>query len=587
VEEQQTIALAVRQLLALLRRWAWLVVLCAALGAGLAYGVSRRSAPVYEATAVLLVHEGQKPTGPDYDAVLVSERLVTTYAELLRGGPVLTEVAARLGLKDAGALGRMVDVQPVRDTQLLRLRVRHSSAEMAARLANTVCQVFIEQNARRQAARLTSAMEAVASQMNSLQKAMSDTEAQIEKVRGTQPTDSAELARLEAVLSQHRTNYSSLLQSYEELSMARASGGETISVIEPATQPGTPVAPRPVLNAVAAGLLGVVLAAGAALLSEHLNDTISSARDVARAVRLPTLATIGSWGARDGPEGPLMALRPGAQEGEGYRLLRAAVSAVLPATGRVGRVLLITSPMPCEGKTTTLANLGLALAQSGKRVVLVDANLRNPGLHRVFGLPQEPGLGTLLGAGEHELRSGALRETMVPGLKVLAAGQLPQSVAEVLDRPEMGALLRGLRSEADYVLVDSPAVLGLSDAAILAESADAVLLVVEARMTRLEALAHAVASLQPAGKRLLGVVLNRGTPPCSDAYYPGRRPASVSGDVGATKGVRGLVARWRRRREGPLQRPKDPNSGAAGGPAPGGPLPSRAAEGEQPSHRGQ
>ncbi len=587
MEDQQTGALAVRQLLALLRRWAWLAVLCAALGAGVAYAVSARSTPVYEATALLLVHEGQKPTGPDYDAVLVSERLVTTYAELLKGGAVLSEVRDRLALTDAAALNRMVDVQPVRDTQLLRLRVRSASAEMAARLANTICQVFIEQNARRQAARLTAAMEAVSSQMSSLQKAMSDTEAQIQKVRGTQPTDSAELARLEAVLSQHRTNYSSLLQSYEELSMARASGGQTISVVEPASQPGAPVAPRPVLNAAAAGLLGVALAAGAALLSEHLNDTVSSARDVARAVRLPTLATIGSSRLGEGPAGPLMAVCPGSPEAEGYRLLRAAISAAAPLRGKAGRILLVTSAMPCEGKTTTLANLGVALAQSGKRVLLVDANLRNPGLHQTFGLPLEPGLVTLLGSDGDALHGDVVREASVPRLRVLTAGRPPASVAELLDRPGIGALLRELRSEADYVLLDSPAVLGVSDAVILAQCADAVLLVVEARATRSEALAEAVTALQPARAQLLGVALNRGTSPCAGAYYQQGRPISRSVRERAARVLGRLVRGRRSTPKGPPEPPIDPSPGAKEGPAPEGLALSRGAGGKEPSHRGQ
>jgi capsular exopolysaccharide synthesis family protein len=274
-------------------------------------------------------------------------------------------------------------------------------------------------------------------------------------------------------------------------------------------------------------------------------------------------------------------------EAEGYRLLRAAILAAAPLKGRTGRILLVTSAMPCEGKTTTLANLGVSLAQSGKRVLLVDANLRNPSLHQTFGLPLEPGLATLLGPDGDALRSDTVRETSVPGLRVLTAGRPPANVAELLDRPRMGALLRELGSEADYVLLDSPAVLGVSDAVILAQGADAVLLVVDARATRSEALAQAVTALQPAGAQLLGVALNRGISPCAGVYYQQGRPISRSVRDRAARMLGRLVPEQRSTHREPPEAPTDPSPGAEEGPAPGGPLPSRGAGGEKPSHRGR
>ncbi|MDI7275493.1 MAG: polysaccharide biosynthesis tyrosine autokinase, partial [Anaerolineae bacterium] len=491
-------------------------------------GAARRltryaAAPVYEATAVLLISEGQKPTGQDYNGILMSERLATTYAELLKGTPVLSEVGKRLRLGEELALAEAVTVQPVRDTQLLRLRVRHRDRELAARLANTICQVFIEQNARRQATRLAGIMESLTREMSALQAATTAAETEVEKLRSRAPSSSADLARLEALLAQHRANYASLLQTCDQLRLAEASSVDTVSVIEPATEPTSPVEPRTGLNTAAAGLFAAMVAAGVAFLVECLDDTIQTSEEVRRAARLPTLAAVGHFGNPQRAAEPIMVARPGSPAAEGYRMLRTALRSRAAGPSRGGRLLLISSPLPREGKTTTLANLGVALAQSGRRVVLVDADLRCPGLHEVFRLPQEPGLTTLLLAQNGQLAEQVLQETTVAGLAVLTAGPIPANPAEVLDRPETDLLLERLRSLADYVLVDSPPVLTASDAAILAHSADGVLLVAEAGRTRAEALAHAVSTLRPVADRIVGVVLNRAGARAGIVYHPARR----------------------------------------------------------------
>ena len=165
METEDTNTVEIRQYLALLQRWLWLIVLATLLAGASAYGASRLTVPIYEASAMLLISEGQKPTGADYSSILMSERLAKTYAQMLQGKPVLAQAEARLGvsLEDAA-----VTVEPVRDTQLIRLKVRHPEAALAARIANTLPEVFIELHQEAQAARFAGSIANLEREMQQL-----------------------------------------------------------------------------------------------------------------------------------------------------------------------------------------------------------------------------------------------------------------------------------------------------------------------------------------------------------------------------------------------------------------------------------
>ncbi|MBC7232385.1 MAG: polysaccharide biosynthesis tyrosine autokinase [Chloroflexi bacterium] len=504
--------------MAVLQRWLWLILLGIFLAAGSAFVVSQRSTPIYEASATLLISEGQKAASPDYTGILTSERLAKTYSEMLKGTPIFDEVKTRLGLSDA-EFAKTVNVQLVRDTQLIRLKVRHPDPVLAASIANTIPQVFIEQNEKMQSARFASSKQSLAREMEALQADMESTQRKIEAERAKANPDAAELARLETLLAQYRSSYAGLLQSYEEIRMAEARGLDTVIVIEPAKVPLKPVLPRTLMNTLLAGVVGAMLAVGTAFFIEYLDDTVKSPEDVERVAHLPTFGTIAHF-ARFGVKGeePIMAVRPKSAIAEGYRMLRTNLQFSTMGMGGSGAVLLVTSAQPLEGKTTTLANLGVSLAQTGKQVLLVDTDLRRPALHKQFNLQNEAGLTTLLLEREADV-DRVIQETSVEGLRVLTAGRIPANPAEVLDFAETTALLERLRSLADYVLLDSPPVLSAADASILAQKVDGVLLVTEMGRTRTEVFRRAVAALEGVKARLLGVVLNKMTARPGGYYY--------------------------------------------------------------------
>ncbi|HUT15103.1 MAG TPA: polysaccharide biosynthesis tyrosine autokinase, partial [Anaerolineae bacterium] len=252
------------------------------------------------------------------------------------------------------------------------------------------------------------------------------------------------------------------------------------------------------------------VAVGTAFLIEYLDDTIKTPEDVERATHLPTLGAIAHFRRykMEDEKGPVMVTDPRSAIAEGYRMLRTNLEFSAMGMGQSGAVILVTSAQPVEGKTTTLANLGVSLAQAGKQVLLVDTDLRRPALHKQFRLPNEVGLTSLLLEQEADLRH-VIQPTHVDGLRVLTSGRLPANPAEVLSFPETTNLLERLRPLADYVLLDSPPVLSTADASILAQKVDGVCMVVETGRTRTEVFRRAAAALEGVKARLIGVALNK------------------------------------------------------------------------------
>ncbi len=499
--------LEVRRYLAIVWRWLWLIALAALVAAGAAYMISRRTYPTYEASATLLIEGGQRPAGPNYDTVLMSERLAKTYTILLKAKPVLDEAARRLGgALSSAALDRAARVERVLDTQLVRIKVRDDDPVLAARTANTLCQVFIEQNQQRDAQRVAGSLQRLDDEMRTLQDQIASTQAAIDQERAKVAPDPANLARLDTLMGQYRSNYASILQGYDEARAAEATGLGGVSVIELAQPPKTPVLPRTATNTVLAGLLGAAMAMGVAVFVEYLDDTVKSSEDAERSTQLPILASVIHF--RPDAVEPVMVSRPASAPAEAFRLLRTNLQLSTLGLGASAVTVLVTSAAQGEGKTTVVANLGAGLAQIGKRVLLVDCDLRRPTLHKHFGLQNATGLTSLLMAGGANLWQ-AIQKTAVEGLSVLASGPIPPNPAELLDYPQMAALLKQLRSLADYVIVDSPPAAAVADATILAQKVDGVVLVAHSGRTRTEALRATVTALQGARARPLGVVLNQ------------------------------------------------------------------------------
>jgi len=508
-----------RQYALLLWRWAWLIVLATVLAAGAAFISSKLQTPVYEASTQLLIDEAPDSEVSDYTAILTSERLARTYAQMMAGRPVLEETIARVGVNlDPDDLSDAVQVQLVRDTQLIEVKVESTSRTDAANLANTLVVVFTEQNDALQAGRFEASKASLSSQLASLQEQIDGIETELVDL-GEPRTDADETkeARLQAELTQYRASYTTLLQSYEELRLEEARSVSNVVQIVPAAVPESPVRPRTMMNTALAAVVGAMLAVGAVFLIEYLDDTVKSKDEVEMLLHLPVLGFIARQ--KDKSDGELYVKnQPRAPIAEAFRTLRSNIQ--FAGVDKPIRTLLITSAGPDEGKSTVSANLALTIAQGGRKVALLEADLRKPRVHKILDVPAEPGLSTLFLEQPGDL-GGVVRHWNGEELDFIASGKLPPNPAELLASERMERILAGLATSYDMVVVDSPPAGVVTDAAVLAGRVDGVLLVVEPKQTKLGAAMQTVEQLRRAGANLIGVVFNN-VPLRRAGYYGGQ-----------------------------------------------------------------
>jgi len=298
----------------------------------------------------------------------------------------------------------------------------------------------------------------------------------------------------------NRLLYDGLLQRYKELNASAGIAASNIAIIDRADPPVQPSSPDLALNLAYALLAGLGLAGLAIVLRSQFDDTVRAGEDIEHKLAIPLLGVVPRSHGND-PEAELA--DPRSPLSEGYNSLRGAL---LYATAEgLPRRLLVTSSQPGEGKTTTSVAIGQGLARMGRKVLLVDADLRRPSLHRCLGLPNESGLTTLL-TSQAGIDS-VLAESGLENLSLITAGPVPPSPTELIASPRMQAVVAELAGRFDVVLFDSPPILGLADAPLLSALADGVVLIIESGRTRHGSLKASLRRLRAMRPVLLGAVL--------------------------------------------------------------------------------
>jgi non-specific protein-tyrosine kinase len=285
-------------------------------------------------------------------------------------------------------------------------------------------------------------------------------------------------------------------------------GGDVnaLSVVEPASVNPTPISPNIRLNVLLAAAIGLVLAVGGVVLIEYLDDTIKTPEDVTRVTGLATIGTITRIEGVDYPSKLVAANKPLSPTAEAYRVLRTNLQ--FTNVDNPPKSVMMTSPGPGEGKSITLANLAVVMAQSGIKVILVDTDLRRPVQHKIFGVPNRHGFSDAILSPKKELIQH-LQKTPVDNLWLLSSGSLPPNPAELLASERMKELIAGLEAEADLVLFDSPPALVVTDAIVLGTRVDGVVVVNDAGRTRTNEARMVVDEFKRVRVNLCGIVLNR------------------------------------------------------------------------------
>lgn len=578
----------VKQYLYLIRRWAWLGILGAILGAAGGYIYSTYQTPVYQTNTRVMVSSSPNGMASNSYAITGDQQLAQTYVQLLTTQPVLDGVAQKLGYTVSD---KQISAQQVQSgSPIIRITVEDPNPQKASDIANRLVEVLIERNDTLQSgqysaseeslqvqitqvekqiaqyqsdldnisskslsdqiSQVTAQMEPLQAEVSQLQKDIAlltpawnqDRKAKVAEMQArldqitpllslyqqiytnlvvlgspgsNVSNDSPVVARLQSTLELYQQIYLNLINSRESIRLARLQNTPNVVQIEAAKVPVSPVRPKPLNNTLLAGAVGLMLMAGVVFLIEYLDDTIRTPEDVERLLDVPVLGYIADMQAPKGEDEFLYVnQQPRSPISEAFRSLR--VNLEYTGVDKPLRIILVTSPGPGEGKTTVAANLAAIIAQAGKKVLLLDADMRRPRVHKVLGLANRLGLSDLF---RDQSNFQAVRNNWNGNkeVTVITSGNLPPNPAELLGSDKMSFILGELANAVDVVVIDSPPTV-VTDAQIMAPKVDGIVLVIQPGHTHADSAMAAREQFERAGGRLVGVVFNR-IPRNRNHYY--------------------------------------------------------------------
>jgi non-specific protein-tyrosine kinase len=496
-------------------RWAWLIVLGVAVAGVSTYLAVRDQPAMYEARARLMVGQVLQDQQPNQADFWLAQNLAQSYSEIANGRMIREAAREALGLQWLPGYS----VAQVPNTQLLDISVTDTDPQRAAAVANEAANQLILNSPTNPGPEEAQRREFVRRQLDDLEVDIDATKAEIERLQGElgQMFSAREIADTQNQIAALQQKLNSLQINYGQLLTVIGQGAvNTLSIVEPAVVPDGPLPSSKMRTVMLAAAVGLVLALGTAFLLEYLDDTIKTPSDVEKAMHLTTLAGVSRIPGDRYREKLITVKHPRSPISEAYRVLRTNLQ--FSSLDHPVRTLVVTSPNPVEGKSTTVANLGVVLAQDGKRVILVDADLRRPVQHRVFQVENDRGLTDVLLDGDAPLE-GHLKPTGIENLRLLNTGPLPPNPSELLGSQRMVKLIARLKEEADVILFDTPPSLAVTDASVLAAQTDGVVLVTDVGRTRRNLAKESVERFQQVGVNLFGVVLNRLKPGRGGHYY--------------------------------------------------------------------
>jgi polysaccharide biosynthesis transport protein len=448
--------------------------------------------PIYEAEAQMLVEPRSSAEVFEEDPALnvqTLERAIDTEIQVLEGQRVRERVQSDLGLDE---LPPEVNGSPVGTTDVVMVSVRSEDPRAAQMLADAYVSAYTE-------TRREQAVESLSATGAELQATIDDLQAQIDAE--ADPEQRATLVAQQATFKQRLDQL--------RVDAALTTGGA--SVVKAAELPDDAVEPQPLRSAALAAVVGLLLGLVAAFLVEFVDDSVRTDEDLEAITDKPVLAVVPTEPPPDNR--PIAFSVPQEFAVEVYRGLRTNIQFL--GLDAPMKVIQVTSSIPGEGKTTTAANLGVVLFQAGHEVVVVDGDLRKPQLHELFAVPPAPGLTEALLGEPIEMVVNHLD----PGLHVVAAGHVPPNPSEMMSNPRVGAFLRDLAVRYEFVVVDAPPVLPVSDSVALARWVDGILMVVQADRVSKRDVTESLARLERIGASVFGLVLNRAATTAGEGAY--------------------------------------------------------------------
>jgi capsular exopolysaccharide synthesis family protein len=317
------------------------------------------------------------------------------------------------------------------------------------------------------------------------------------------PDAEKRLAELTREAGVQQSAYSSLLQKKQEFEIIKASEIGNVWVVDTAASAGM-IKPKTKRNVMLAVIVGLFMGVGIAFFLEFLDNTIKNPDDLKQITELPLLGSIAKFDTQAGGNGRELITHtmPKASVSEAFRTIRTNIFFASFDTPK--RLIGVASALPGEGKTLLAANLAVSIAQAGKKVLLIDADMRRPRLHRIFNQKRAPGLSNLLIA--KDIEGAITRKLPISGLDMICSGDIPHNPNELLGSQKLKSIIDLVSERYDYILFDSPPILSVSDSAILTNRLDGIIFIINAEKTEKNALKQGLEAIP--NEKVLGLVLN-------------------------------------------------------------------------------
>jgi non-specific protein-tyrosine kinase len=500
-------------------RWAWLILLVALIAGFISYFLANQQPRVYQAKTLVMVSGGSSSAVDSYTSSYLGIQLASTFTRTMLTQPVIDAVSSELGFKvNAG----QITVTQIENSQLINITVTDLDPNRAALIANTLVTVFADQIQKEQTSRYTELLQGLESELAATDAQIQEITLKLADLEVTlsnefvepDPQDLANQSQLEVNLSQLRSSRSYLYSSYQSIKLAEAQSTSTIIQKDPAVPNLSPIQPQPMRSAMLSAVVGAMLVAGLVFLVTLLQDQVRDPDEFPKRWGIPVLGQISKFNSNG--SAIITQSQPRSPDAEAFRALRTNLK--FSKIDTPIKTVLITSPSPADGKSTIAANLATVIAQNEQDVILIDADLRRPSLHKIFKVSNRLGLSDYFIRSTEKL-SGLVKKANTDRLRLITSGNLPPNPSELLGSKKMIEMLNLLEKRVDMMIIDSPPVLVVTDATVLASRMDGVILVVDTKKTKRSAVKHAVEQLHQVNAHIIGVVLNNAKTKRSQYYH--------------------------------------------------------------------
>jgi polysaccharide biosynthesis transport protein len=521
------------------RRWFWLILLMAFVAGGIGFITRSGQQPVYQAQTEIIIGSILQNPDPDSTDIRAPVDLTATYSQIIRTNDLLQATVNALNLSiSVGELQDMISTSTIVDTSLLVITVTYTDPILAADIANELAHQLVLKSPTNLTAEQESQIEIANNQISTLTTQLDVLLARLEQIDteleelAADSTDRSRLEEQRTTLVDQLNQATANIAQFTDIIARYQQRTGALNIIETATIPSNPIGSSSFTSLLLYAMVGGMLASGVALLIEYLNDTLQTAEEVTQVLGLSILGVISRFSEKntDYPEQLIsnkdMVFTRSTEE---YRSLR--TNLIFAGSKEKPQVLVVTSPGPQEGKSVTVSNIAVSMAMADLRVILIDADLRRPKIHTIFGLNNELGITTLLlknspngdinDTKDHSWKHCLQDPAGIPNLRVITSGFLPDNPTELLGSMVLKRWLDVFckHLDVDVILFDTPPCLMITDSVVLTTTASAqAVLVVRANETRRNEAIKAKERFSNVGIELTGVLLN-GVDPRDDDYY--------------------------------------------------------------------